>query len=87
MSSVCLIQALQRVSGAFSCNSHQCLSLTVRRDTQALDHTPWQCLQSADFWLLWIANGIASGAGLTLLNNLGQQVGKRAPLSPRLGCF
>ncbi len=38
-----------------------------------MDHTPGQCLRSVDFWLLWVANGIASGAGLTLLNNLGQQ--------------
>ena len=41
---------------------------------QSMDHTPGQCLRSVDFWLLWVANGIASGAGLTLLNNLGQQV-------------
>ena len=40
---------------------------------QSLDLTPGQCLRSVDFWLLWVANGIASGAGLTLLNNLGQQ--------------
>ena len=46
---------------------------------QALDHTPWQCLRSTEFWLLWIANGLASGAGLTLLNNLGQQVGGAQP--------
>ena len=56
------------------CN-HPSLPEHLHRPSQALDRTPWQCLQSADFWLLWIANGIASGAGLTLLNNLGQQVG------------
>ena len=48
---------------------------------QALDLTPGQCLRSLDFWLLWVANGIASGAGLTLLNNLGQQARGRIDLS------
>ena len=37
--------------------------------------TPLQCLRSVDFWVLFAINGICSGAGLTLLNNVGQQVG------------
>ena len=36
--------------------------------------TPLQCLRSPDFWMLFAINGICSGAGLTLLNNVGQQV-------------
>lgn len=36
--------------------------------------SPLQCLRSADFWMLFTINGICSGAGLTLLNNVGQQV-------------
>ena len=43
-------------------------------DGKDMDHTPGQCLRSLNFWLLLVSNGIASGAGLTLLNNLGQQV-------------
>lgn len=46
----------------------------VMPDGKNMDHTPGECLRSVNFWLLWVANGVASGAGLTLLNNLGQQV-------------
>ncbi|KAK9818432.1 hypothetical protein WJX72_012528 [[Myrmecia] bisecta] len=38
------------------------------------DWTPLQCLASLDFYLLWLVNGIGSGAGLTLLNNIAEQV-------------
>ena len=40
-----------------------------------MEMTPLQCLRSVDFWMLLAINGICSGAGLTLLNNVGQQVG------------
>jgi hypothetical protein len=40
-----------------------------------VEMSPLQCLRSADFWMLFAINGICSGAGLTLLNNVGQQVG------------
>lgn len=36
--------------------------------------SPLQCLRSGDFWMLFAINGICSGAGLTLLNNVGTQV-------------
>jgi hypothetical protein len=39
-----------------------------------VEMSPLQCLRSADFWMLFAINGICSGAGLTLLNNVGQQV-------------
>jgi MFS family permease len=48
------------------------------RDAQGpqnpVEMSPLQCLRSADFWMLFAINGICSGAGLTLLNNVGQQV-------------
>lgn len=44
------------------------------RAVNPVEMTPWQCLKSIDFWMLFLVNGVASGAGLTLLNNLGQQV-------------
>ena len=43
--------------------------------------TPYQCLRSQSFWLLLVANGIGTGSGLTLLNNLSQQARPQAPLS------
>lgn len=45
------------------------------RAVNPVEMTPWECLKSVDFWMLFFVNGVASGAGLTLLNNLGQQVG------------
>ena len=50
------------------------MSTDIMPDGRNMDHTPAQCLRSLNFWLLWVANAVASGAGLTLLNNLGQQV-------------
>lgn len=44
------------------------------RAVNPVEMTPWECLKSIDFWMLFLVNGVASGAGLTLLNNLGQQV-------------
>ena len=38
------------------------------------DKTPLRCLRSVSFWLLVAINGIGSGAGLALLNNLGELV-------------
>lgn len=38
------------------------------------DKTPIKCLRSISFWMLIAINGIGSGAGLTLLNNLGEEV-------------
>ena len=35
--------------------------------------TPIKCLRSQSFWLLLFINGVGTGSGLTLLNNLGQQ--------------
>ena len=35
---------------------------------------PIKCLSSQSFWLLLFINGVGTGCGLTLLNNLGQQV-------------
>ena len=42
-------------------------------ERQPQELAPRACLASLDFWLLFSINGICSGAGLTLLNNLGQQ--------------
>lgn len=36
--------------------------------------TPYQCLRSQSFWLLFLINGIGTGTGLALLNNLSEQV-------------
>ena len=36
--------------------------------------SPARCMRSQSFWLLMFINGVGTGAGLTLLNNLGQQV-------------
>lgn len=44
------------------------------RAVNPVEMTPWECLKTIDFWMLFFVNGVASGAGLTLLNNLGQQV-------------
>jgi hypothetical protein len=44
---------------------------------------PLECIRLGDFWLLWIANAIGSGAGLAVLNNLGQQARRRIPPPPR----
>eukprot|EP00884_Botryococcus_braunii_P011942 jgi/Botrbrau1/20749/Bobra.0058s0077.1 len=38
------------------------------------DKTPIKCLRSQSFWMLFFINAIGSGAGLTLNNNLAQQV-------------
>ena len=38
------------------------------------DKTPIRCLRSTSFWMLIAVNAIGSGAGLTLLNNLGEEV-------------
>ncbi len=43
------------------------------RAVNPVEKTPLQCIASPDFWMLFLVNGISSGAGLTLLNNLGQQ--------------
>ncbi len=43
------------------------------RAVNPMERTPLQCVASIDFWMLFLVNGISSGAGLTLLNNLGQQ--------------
>mmetsp|Transcript_14199 Transcript_14199/g.42879 ORF Transcript_14199/g.42879 Transcript_14199/m.42879 type:complete len:728 (-) Transcript_14199:369-2552(-) len=44
------------------------------RAINPVEKTPLQCMVCLDFWLLFLVNGISSGCGLTLLNNLGQQV-------------
>ena len=54
------------------------------RAVNPVEKTPLQCVASVDFWMLFLVNGISSGAGLTLLNNLGQQArphagGSRTP--------
>ncbi|GJP76487.1 hypothetical protein CLOP_g6925 [Closterium sp. NIES-67] len=36
------------------------------------DHTLWQAVQTAPFWLIYAAMTLASGSGLTAINNLGQ---------------
>lgn len=38
------------------------------------DKSPIKCLRSGSFWMLISINAIGSGAGLTLLNNLGEVV-------------
>ena len=40
-----------------------------------------RCLRSTSFWMLIAVNAIGSGAGLTLLNNLGEEV-RPFPLQP-----
>ncbi|CAI5469867.1 unnamed protein product [Closterium sp. Yama58-4] len=36
------------------------------------DHTLWQAVQTVPFWLIYAAMTLASGSGLTAINNLGQ---------------
>ncbi|CAI5960444.1 unnamed protein product [Closterium sp. NIES-64] len=36
------------------------------------DHTLWQAVQTLPFWLIYAAMTLASGSGLTAINNLGQ---------------
>lgn len=36
--------------------------------------SPVQLLRSQSFWLMFIVHGICAGSGLTLLNNLAEQV-------------
>ena len=36
--------------------------------------SPYQCMRSQSFWMLLCIHGIGSGCGLTLLNNLAEQV-------------
>lgn len=50
-----------------------------RQPRNPTELTPMQCLRSADFWMLFVINGLCSGAGLTLLNNVSQQVILRCP--------
>ncbi len=50
-----------------------------RQPCNPTELTPIQCLRSADFWMLFVINGLCSGAGLTLLNNVSQQVILRCP--------
>lgn len=45
-----------------------------RGSRNPVEMSPLQCLRSVDFWMLFAINGICSGAGLTLLNNVGTQV-------------
>lgn len=42
------------------------------------DKTPIKCLWSGSFWMLISINAIGSGAGLTFLNNLGEEVSRCA---------
>ena len=49
------------------------------------DKTPIKCLRSGSFWMLVTINAIGSGAGLTLLNNLGEEVRSCTKLSSLSG--
>ena len=49
------------------------LSAGLSADTYR-DKGPIKCLRSGSFWMLISINAIGSGAGLTLLNNLGEEV-------------
>jgi hypothetical protein len=46
----------------------------ARQPRNPVELSPTQCLRSVDFWMLFAINGICSGAGLTLLNNVSQQL-------------
>ena len=45
---------------------------------------PIKCLRSQSFWLLLFINGVGTGSGLTLLNNLGQQARPQSSCLPAM---
>lgn len=62
--------------GGFSTDIEQPLLGQVIRGLTAdtyRDKTPLKCFRSGSFWMLITINAIGSGAGLTLLNNLGEE--------------
>jgi hypothetical protein len=70
------VYAQQYVKGCYGDSDTSDLHHVCKQGPQnPVEMSPLQCLRSADFWMLFAINGICSGAGLTLLNNVGQQVG------------